>query len=417
MVTEEEEVGLYELNLKDIVNLVFKELVSSKQRGLHALKEASTEIILLSSKLVKEESIAIAEEEVTSFALWCLNVNDECCKIWDSPPLCDNESASVRREPNPKHARVASSNIKSQLVGMNDGVHEIDVAPPAFDGTMSIKSSFLLDESGTEEDQSAFMKELYHFFLERNMEFKPPTLYGEGLNCLKLWRAVTRLGGYDKVTRCKLWLQEEESFKPPNSIFNARQAASPSDASSQAFEGSTLAFGASSASLLGPSTSGKKYFGFLTHVKRLVNFSSGFPNKRCMTLLGISLASLNSAEAAQSIRVGYDVWQYSLLLVAFLVFMEDSKIIYHKLGAIFRSTMHGCVRESHAWVKSVLFSPESFNEVQLLSTLLLAPHPNILRLHHLAEENGKCYSLVDKWDCTLKELIDFWRGSENPEHV
>ncbi|XP_010270579.1 PREDICTED: AT-rich interactive domain-containing protein 5-like isoform X2 [Nelumbo nucifera] len=71
------------------------------------------------------------------------------------------------------------------------------------------------DESGTEEEQAAFMKELENFFRERNLEFKPPKFYGEGLNCLKLWRAVTRLGGYDKVTSCKLWRQVGESFKPP----------------------------------------------------------------------------------------------------------------------------------------------------------------------------------------------------------
>ncbi|MED6143496.1 hypothetical protein PIB30_006757 [Stylosanthes scabra] len=71
------------------------------------------------------------------------------------------------------------------------------------------------NESGTEEEQSAFMKELENFFRERSMEFKPPKFYGEGLNCLKLWRAVTRLGGYDKVTTCKLWRQVGESFKPP----------------------------------------------------------------------------------------------------------------------------------------------------------------------------------------------------------
>ncbi|KAJ7953259.1 AT-rich interactive domain protein [Quillaja saponaria] len=67
----------------------------------------------------------------------------------------------------------------------------------------------------TEEDQLAFMKELENFFRERSLEFKPPKFYGEGLNCLKLWRAVTRLGGYDKVTSCKLWRQVGESFKPP----------------------------------------------------------------------------------------------------------------------------------------------------------------------------------------------------------
>ncbi|XP_038987253.1 AT-rich interactive domain-containing protein 3 isoform X2 [Phoenix dactylifera] len=71
------------------------------------------------------------------------------------------------------------------------------------------------DDSGTEEEQAAFMKELENFFRERSMEFKPPKFYGEGLNCLKLWRAVTRLGGYDQVTSCKLWRQVGESFKPP----------------------------------------------------------------------------------------------------------------------------------------------------------------------------------------------------------
>ncbi|KAK9109551.1 hypothetical protein Sjap_017611 [Stephania japonica] len=71
------------------------------------------------------------------------------------------------------------------------------------------------DESGSEDDQAAFMKELENFFKERNVEFKPPKFYGEGLNCLKLWRGVTRLGGYDRVTACKLWRQVGESFKPP----------------------------------------------------------------------------------------------------------------------------------------------------------------------------------------------------------
>ncbi|KAI4325395.1 hypothetical protein MLD38_030800 [Melastoma candidum] len=69
--------------------------------------------------------------------------------------------------------------------------------------------------SGTEEQQSSFMKVLEKFFRERNIEFKPPKFYGEGLNCLKLWRSVMRLGGYDKVTSCKLWKQVGEAFRPP----------------------------------------------------------------------------------------------------------------------------------------------------------------------------------------------------------
>lgn len=83
------------------------------------------------------------------------------------------------------------------------------------------KNSFMFDystggdDSGTEEEQAAFMKELERFYREKMMEFKPPKFYGEGLNCLKLWRQVTGLGGYDQVTSCKLWRQVGESFKPP----------------------------------------------------------------------------------------------------------------------------------------------------------------------------------------------------------
>lgn len=52
--------------------------------------------------------------------------------------------------------------------------------------------SFLLDannvtgdESGTEEEQTAFMKELETFHRERCLDFKPPKFYQEPLNCLK----------------------------------------------------------------------------------------------------------------------------------------------------------------------------------------------------------------------------------------
>ncbi|KAK1313104.1 AT-rich interactive domain-containing protein 3 [Acorus calamus] len=71
------------------------------------------------------------------------------------------------------------------------------------------------DDLGTEEEQAGFMRELERFHREKSLDFKPPKFYGEGLNCLKLWRAVTRLGGYERVTSCKLWRQVGESFKPP----------------------------------------------------------------------------------------------------------------------------------------------------------------------------------------------------------
>ncbi|XP_059459982.1 AT-rich interactive domain-containing protein 6 [Corylus avellana] len=71
------------------------------------------------------------------------------------------------------------------------------------------------DEWGTPQEQAAFMKELERFYREKALEFKPPKFYGEPLNCLKLWRAVIRLGGYDLVTSSKLWRQVGESFHPP----------------------------------------------------------------------------------------------------------------------------------------------------------------------------------------------------------
>ncbi|KAL0324795.1 UNVERIFIED_CONTAM: AT-rich interactive domain-containing protein 5 [Sesamum radiatum] len=70
-------------------------------------------------------------------------------------------------------------------------------------------------DDGTPEDQAAFMMELESFYRGKAMDFKPPKFYGQPLNCLKLWRAVIRLGGYDRVTGSKLWRQVGESFHPP----------------------------------------------------------------------------------------------------------------------------------------------------------------------------------------------------------
>ncbi|CAO2840504.1 unnamed protein product [Amaranthus hypochondriacus] len=70
-------------------------------------------------------------------------------------------------------------------------------------------------DSGTEDEQEAFVIELEKFHKERSLDFKPPKFYGGALNLLKLWRAVVKLGGYDKVTACKYWRQVGESFKPP----------------------------------------------------------------------------------------------------------------------------------------------------------------------------------------------------------
>ncbi|KAG5569041.1 hypothetical protein H5410_058807 [Solanum commersonii] len=56
------------------------------------------------------------------------------------------------------------------------------------------------DDEGSPEDQAAFLGILGTFYWEKAMEFKPPRFYGHQLNCLKLWRSVIRLGGYDRIS-------------------------------------------------------------------------------------------------------------------------------------------------------------------------------------------------------------------------
>ncbi|PRQ47161.1 putative transcription factor & chromatin remodeling ARID family [Rosa chinensis] len=106
---------------------------------------------------------------------------------------------------------------------LENKVNGKEVTTPMNNGKSSSKYMFLSDDShtydgndsGTEEEQLDFMKEIENFFKERSMEFKPPKFYGDCVNCLKLYRIVTRLGGYDKVTSSKLWRQVGASFKPP----------------------------------------------------------------------------------------------------------------------------------------------------------------------------------------------------------
>ncbi|KAK1437826.1 hypothetical protein QVD17_03624 [Tagetes erecta] len=122
--------------------------------------------------------------------------------------------------------------MESELIAMETGVDEaversqqaLDEVHEEMEEVKAIENhkSFLLepnsgveDESGSEDDQAAFMKELEAFHKERCLEFKPPRFYGEPLNCLKLWRSVIRLGGYEQVTSCKYWRQVGESFSPP----------------------------------------------------------------------------------------------------------------------------------------------------------------------------------------------------------
>lgn len=143
--------------------------------------------------------------------------DSKTCDNGDPLPAIHNEPAMPQPVPADKNTEII------HVLEVENKADEKQATDPAENGNSNSKHMLFLDadhfydgnESGTEEEQSAFMKELENFFRERSMEFKPPKFYGEGLNCLKLWRAVTRLGGYDKVTSCKLWRQVGESFKPP----------------------------------------------------------------------------------------------------------------------------------------------------------------------------------------------------------
>ncbi|XP_013590044.1 PREDICTED: AT-rich interactive domain-containing protein 5 isoform X1 [Brassica oleracea var. oleracea] len=101
----------------------------------------------------------------------------------------------------------------------SDGGHKESSSTPPQAAVESVKKwkTWLLSDSEVdeEEDQQAFIKEVEAYNKENFLDFKAPKFYGQPLNCLKLWRAVIKLGGYDVVTASKLWRQVGESFNPP----------------------------------------------------------------------------------------------------------------------------------------------------------------------------------------------------------
>ncbi|KAL3340659.1 hypothetical protein AABB24_029010 [Solanum stoloniferum] len=125
----------------------------------------------------------------------------------------DVKNTAIAKMPEP-----ASLNLSVKCDTANTGQHTGEASNKIFD-----ESKMADDEDededwnddGSPEDQAAFMRDLENFYRERAMEFKPPKFYGIPLNCLKLWRSVIRLGGYDRVTGSKLWRQVGESFNPP----------------------------------------------------------------------------------------------------------------------------------------------------------------------------------------------------------
>ncbi|GMJ02807.1 AT RICH INTERACTION DOMAIN 4 [Hibiscus trionum] len=132
----------------------------------------------------------------------------------DNPPLPDNpDNKSSADAPPPAEPLEKES---------NGDAAPLPSTPKSEPERVEKSKSWLLDpemgeadEAGTLEERAAFMKELESFYKDKSLEFKPPKFYGEPLNCLKLWRAVIKLGGYEVVTASKLWRQVGESFNPP----------------------------------------------------------------------------------------------------------------------------------------------------------------------------------------------------------
>ncbi|KAF7833675.1 AT-rich interactive domain-containing protein 6-like [Senna tora] len=189
---------------------------------LENTSDAKSEVKEFRQRSTTIESDAVVSEKVVDTAETVANVKPEACEV-GSNNACSNVDSVPTSHNEPTTPQVIPADTKAETVNgvkFETKVNEEQPATPADNGISNTKLSFLEvnyngNDSGTEAEQSAFMKELENFFRERSMEFKPPKFYGEGLNCLKLWRAVTRLGGYDKVTSCKLWRQVGESFKPP----------------------------------------------------------------------------------------------------------------------------------------------------------------------------------------------------------
>ncbi|PPR98348.1 hypothetical protein GOBAR_AA22334 [Gossypium barbadense] len=160
--------------------------------------EATTDVKTETSSVSPPKLTENAKTE-TSSALTQSKTNYDCNPI----PTCLDEPEPLT--PSPLFSDMEL--LKEKVEDLKNGDNKTELPTTPVNGNNNSELSFFLDdihfsdgnESGTEEEQSVFMKQLEIFFKERGMEFKPPKFYGEGLNCLKLWRAVTKLGGYDKA--------------------------------------------------------------------------------------------------------------------------------------------------------------------------------------------------------------------------
>ncbi|XP_074563447.1 AT-rich interactive domain-containing protein 6-like [Curcuma longa] len=162
-------------------NISYTPLVTQAHRTLF---EMQTDLILMSRQIDDNATVPAAPMEIDSDKRSIIDLKTGEMEEAVAP-LSQNNIGTVDAGP------VEASSTSFSIVPYSDG------------------------DCGTEEEQAAFLKELEDFYWERKMKFKPPKFYGELVNCLKLWRVVTRLGGYDQVTACRFWRRVGESFNPP----------------------------------------------------------------------------------------------------------------------------------------------------------------------------------------------------------
>ncbi|CAL5422993.1 unnamed protein product [Camellia sinensis] len=130
------------------------------------------------------------------------NWQGDPCKPMNSSWNNVNCSYNGNNSPKMTSLNLSSSDLTGEIAPALFGLKSLKYLDLSY---KTSKKSFLEtnanggDEAGTEEEQAAFMKELETFHKERCLEFKTPRFYGEPLNCLKLWRAVIRLGGYEQM--------------------------------------------------------------------------------------------------------------------------------------------------------------------------------------------------------------------------
>ncbi|KAL6224347.1 hypothetical protein ACLB2K_003202 [Fragaria x ananassa] len=165
-------------------------------------------------------------KDVKSEAVKLAQGSDHGCEENAEPSSVGAGDTVTVRNDEPATPHAGFSDVKAEEKNGKELENEVngkEVTTPMNNGKSNLKYMFLShdsrmyegNDSGTEEEQIDFVKEIENFFKERSLEFKPPKFYGDAVNCLKLYRIVTRLGGYDKVTSSKLWKQVGASFKPP----------------------------------------------------------------------------------------------------------------------------------------------------------------------------------------------------------